>query len=282
MRPIHPFLAALLIPLALTLAPAACGDDESDEAATLEKFESACEDYCVAQAASGCAMSLDAGLCEAGCAYAPMQTNGLCLEEYAASYECAAAGEFQCIMDFPSPVGAECVSEALSLSECIDTINCTSYCESAVAASCGATSADACQSQCEAERVSYDDDAFCRFEYDQLLLCWGREGVTCQNGQAGATGCESEVLSMGECLSWDSVCAGYCWAAERFGCGDGCTADCEAKVADVSCGRDYEYVLECYLRAFDEPACVNGALVVPNDCDYDLDNYDQCVAGTTP
>ena len=266
---------------ALAFLLAACGDDKDDEDSSGEApdFQTACESYCDAQAGSGCELAQDAETCKTSCPFQAEQFLGLCADELAFSFECQAAGEIECIMGFPVSNEPSCISEALDLSRCVQGVSCRAYCAAAVPAGCGGASEDACVSECESERETLDETSGCGFEYDRLLECWGG-GVTCQDGQASAAGCEQQVLDVADCKTWDDgLCASYCWASERFGCGDGCLADCESKVADASCGRDYEDVLSCYLRGYDTPSCGPTGVVVATGCESDLEDYEMCLTG---
>jgi len=147
----------------------------------------------------------------------------------------------------------------------------------AVPQGCGGADLAACEASCTAERETYAE-YFCDFEYDDLLLCWGESGLMCLDDQPGAGNCGSEVLEVGDCLTFDlPVCEAYCWASDRFGCSEGCQADCEPKVADTNCGRDYEDLLECVLRGY-EAMCIDGALT-SSDCEYEQETYATCLAG---
>ncbi len=262
---------------ALAFLPACNGDGDGEDSGEAPAFQPACEGYCDAQASAGCEQAQDVEACKASCPLQAEQFLGLCADEMAFAFECQAGGEFECFMGFPSSNEPSCVGEALALSKCIQGVSCRGYCAAAVPAGCGGASEEVCVSECEQERATLDETSSCSFEYDRLLECWGAGGVTCQDGQASADGCEQQVLDMADCTAWDEgLCASYCWASERFGCGAGCLADCEGKVADASCGGDYEAVLSCYLRGFDTPSCGASGVVVPG-CESDIESYEQCL-----
>ncbi len=244
-----------------------------------KKFEDACLDYCDAQEAAGCAQQfITVEQCRASCGLYESQLGGLCLTEYTATFECSAAAGFECIMGYPAPKGGACLSETNALLTCQEQASCISYCSSAVDAGCGGSDTASCETQCQAEREDLADPYYCDFEYDDLLTCWGETGVTCSNGQAVAGGCGEEVLSVGDCIGFDNLCAGYCWAAERFECGaETCASDCSVKAGDPTCGRDYEDLLECVLREY-EATCVDG-LLFSEFCDYERMQYEQCLSG---
>lgn len=258
-----------LFALAVVSGLLSCASEEA-------QFKRACLDYCDAQASAGCEqVTIPLDQCRAACDQYEAQLGGVCIAEYAASFECAAAAGFECFMGFPIPAGGACTSEALAMSSCLDSAGCTSYCEEALASGC-ATDMASCEMMCQAEREAYEE-SFCDFEYDDLLTCWGQSGVECVDGQAAVGSCGEEVLEVGDCLAWDDVCMGYCWASDRFGCSDNCSEECTTNIADPSCGRDYEDLIECVVRDY-EASCVDGQLFA-SFCDYEREQYQSCLSG---
>lgn len=274
----------LLIPTALY----ACGDEVEDESATQSKssggsqggaaLEAACLAYCDATAAIDCGgQQLTEAQCKAGCPLAEEQLGSQCIAEYTAALQCAAQGGFECYEETPIPL-ATCGSEGIALAECMDGADCRAYCEAATEAGCGGESEAACVASCEQELESYEEPPYCDFEYEDVLRCYGREDLTCVDGRATSEACTRELLDMGDCLSRDDSCAGWCWVADELGCGDGCEAECRSRSDDSACGFEYEELLRCQLWA-GGASCQDGALISDDACTYENERYDECLDG---
>ena len=256
----------------------ACGDDD-DEAnrGNPASLVSACEDYCEASSTANCG-GLTLTQCQAGCSLFPEQLGGFCIAEYTDTFECASQGTFTCQEETPIPNNTACASAAQALVACMDGLECKRFCAEAIAAGCGGGTEQHCLNTCEADLERYDDIGGCDSDYERVLECWSDGGVTCDGDRPDSQGCEDDILRMGECLQYDvgGICAGYCWAADHLGCGDGCQADCDTKVADSTCGFDYEQLLACHLRS--GATCSGDTLSSAEFCDYEQERYDTCMA----
>lgn len=252
----------------------ACGDDSSDGGSG--DFEQNCKDYCAAAFSIDCGMQqLTVEQCQAQCGFLELQLEGQCVDEYSATFRCAADGGFECVNGNAVPKSA-CISESTALSQCLDALPCKKYCAEAVPAGCGSSTAS-CETECQAERDALNE-SFCDFEYDDLLECWGDIGVTCSAGKPTPAGCDTNVLEVANCISFDGTCEGWCWAADLYGCGDGCADSCATKLADTSCGSYYSSYLSCAMSFEQNVACSGGELT-PTGCDSERTQYENCLAG---
>ena len=251
---------------------AACGDDAED---ALEEFEQACEDYCEGVKAADCEDEIiPVDNCGAACAVFAEQV-GTCTQEFADAYGCAAEGGFECVNGRAFPKSA-CYGELTAQLECMQAAPCKDFCREATEGGCAGGSEEACVSKCEADLASYEETSSCDYRYEDVLECFGEGGLVCNGDQPGAGSCGYEVLDMGDCLANDNVCEGFCFAADLMGCGAGCAADCETKQA-ATCASEHRNLLECHLRD-SQAMCTAGSLVGGN-CDYDQEQYDDCLTG---
>ncbi|MFO0549870.1 MAG: hypothetical protein U0271_15865 [Polyangiaceae bacterium] len=252
----------------------ACGDDTSDGGSG--DFQQNCKDFCAGAYSLQCGMQqITVEQCQAQCGFLELQLDGQCVDEYSATFRCAADGGFECVNDNVVPKSA-CISESTALSQCLETMPCKKYCAEAVPAGCG-SSTSTCESECQTERDILNE-SLCDFEYDDLLQCWTDNGVTCVAGAPSPAGCDSEALQVANCLSFDAMCDGWCWAADLYGCGDGCAASCAAKIGDASCGSYYSSYLSCAMSFEQTVACTGGELA-PTACESERTQYESCVSG---
>lgn len=264
----HRSMRRLLVLPLLALLPIstyACGDDTQ---AAADNLEESCNAWCQAAFSLPCNdTGLDVAQCQASCPYLETQLDGYCVAEYSVALECLAEGGYECQNDFPTPIDP-CVDQQLALQECQAAAACEKFCAES---GCGGD----CVASCNADREALGT---CSFSYDGLLTCYANQGAGCAGGTPSPTGCEEEILDVGDCVaSFEDVCSGWCFAAERLGCGEGCEADCNDKIADPTCGYAYESVLSCGLL-YEDASCSGGELV-PNGCSYEEDQYATCVAG---
>ncbi len=266
--------------LVLLLPTYACGDEVTDEggrggSGNPAALEAACEDYCVASSRIDCGgQQLSEAQCRAGCPVLGEQLGGFCIAEYTAVFECGANGDFECFEEQVIPTGA-CTSVSLALATCIQALPCKQFCAAAVDAGCGGTDIAACEAQCEADLEDYEELGSCDFEYEDVLTCMGREGVTCVDGVATSDACTEDVLEMGDCLGRDDLCEGWCWASERAACGsEDCTTQCETAASDERCSSAHEQLLRCTMRGYD--ATCEAGTITSQDCDSQQSEYDAC------
>jgi hypothetical protein len=247
----------------------ACGDDTEESSG---EFIAACEDFCEGYLSLECNMTgTSVEQCQSACPYQERQLAGYCVAEYTATFKCANEGGFECVNGNPVP-NAACIAESTALNECLTTAGCERFCDNGG----DACSSGDCIQTCEADKAELES---CSFQYDSLLTCYAESGVECDGGVPSPAGCTEEILQVGDCLSdfGQAACTGWCWAAERLGCGDGCLADCEEKIADPTCGSDYAQIIDCGLF-FDAAGC-SGDELVATDCQFEVDNYESCLAG---
>ncbi|MCC6553209.1 MAG: hypothetical protein IT372_09340 [Polyangiaceae bacterium] len=195
-------LALLILIAAPPLVLLACGDDsDNNGGGGPVDFVPACERYCEASYAVDCGQTMTVEECKAGCPLLEQQLGGVCVDEYAGVFDCASDLEFTCENGNPIPVasGSTCVSEATSLSECIQTAPCQRYCRAAVEAGCGGSTESACVDACLALRGQYES---CDFEYDRLRECQG-QGVECDGDTPTSASCATEQQDYDACVAQD-------------------------------------------------------------------------------
>ncbi|MBK8943228.1 MAG: hypothetical protein IPM79_37935 [Polyangiaceae bacterium] len=249
----------------LPLLTYACGDDTE---AAADDLEAACEAWCQEAFSLPCNdTGLSVDQCLSSCPYLETQLDGYCVGEYASALQCLADGGYECQNDFPTPLDL-CIDQQTALQECQADAACQKFCDQSA---CGADCVDSCNA---------DRDALgtCSYAYDFLLTCYADQGAGCAAGTPSPTGCEEEIMEVGDCVGSfnDDPCSGWCFAAERLGCGEGCAADCAEKIGDPTCGFQYESVIDCGLLY--EAASCSGGELVPTDCSYELEQYDMCLS----
>jgi hypothetical protein len=158
---------------------------------------------------------------------------------------------------------------------CALALPCKNYCAAAEAAGCAQPN---CFESCMAKT---DVGSDCGSDYSQLYYCQ-TQALTCENGKPSVQNCGDRVARIGWCVATYSAnnddCDGYCAMADLLGCGDGCQADCKAKVEDPKCGGVYSNVLNCAVDLIDlQVACVGGKLAPTAGCESSVMQYEQCM-----
>jgi hypothetical protein len=90
--------------------------------------------------------------------------------------------------------------------------------------------------------------------------------------------CAYSVMTVAECIGDEStnMCDGWCWAADRLGCGgDDCAADCQANQEDAACGVEWLDLLDCVLF-FGDAECSDAGLIGNGICDSEMTAYQAC------
>jgi hypothetical protein len=249
------------------------------DTAGLDEVEAACEADCEAQFATECAPGNQNVLtCKLQCATITVQLGNFCLDEYTAVVQCRADGGYDCVNGFPTPK-VTCAAEQVAFSECSVDLGCKRYCDGAIAAGCGGASFDACLDGCLAERAALPER--CGLYFDGLPLCEAQAGIECVDGQPATTGdCGYAVANIADCIAdeTDDLCQGYCYLADGLACGTNCPADCASRLADPTCGQQFDNLVECMLR-YGYVECVDGMLTGVQLCDSETAAYDTCMAG---
>jgi hypothetical protein len=246
----------------------------------LDIIEAHCEADCDAQYALDCApVNSNRLVCETSCVSATAQVGDFCLVEYAALVECRSQGGYECLQDYPYS-RSTCAGESLAFSECARDIGCKRYCDRLVDEQCGDASFDDCLTQCFEEEAALPVD--CQPYYDGVPYCQATMATaTCVDGKLSTPeACSYSVMSVAECIGEDATnyCDGFCWAADRLGCGgEDCAADCAAKSADETCGAAWLDMLDCAMF-FGDAACVDGVFMGNSICDSEAQAYATCVA----
>jgi hypothetical protein len=126
---------------------------------------------------------------------------------------------------------------------------------------------DGCLASCIAEKDSLPEN--CAYRLDSFAHCEGVYGDTCIDGDLATDEvCLSSALDIAECI-WDygeDMCAGWCWGAEKLGCGQTCASNCAAASEDVSCGTAYVDMIDCALL-YGYAACTDGQLLGTDLCE---------------
>lgn len=245
----------------------------------LDRIETHCEADCEGQYALDCAPeSSNALVCETSCVAATAQVGDFCLVEYDALVACRAEGGYSCVQEYPYP-NSTCASEQLTYSECTRDIGCKRYCAKSIKESCTDDSLDDCIAACLDEKAALPDD--CEVYFDGLPYCQATTaGASCVDGKLSTpAGCAYSVMNVAECLSDESMdlCEGFCWAANRLGCGgEDCAADCAEKSEDATCGAAYADMLDCVMF-FGDAACVDGTFMGNGICDTEARAYATCL-----
>lgn len=256
------------------------GSSSSTTDELLDVIEGHCEADCDAQYALDCApLSSNRLVCETSCVASTAQVGDFCLAEYASLVECRAAGGYECVQEYPYP-RSNCASETLAFSECTRNIGCKRYCARSIDEACTDASLDDCIASCLEEQAALPDG--CEPYFDGVPYCQATSAAaTCVDGELSTPeACSYSVMSVAECLAEDSadLCGGFCWAADRLGCGgEDCAGDCAANSADEKCGTAYLDMLDCAMF-FGDAACVDGMFNGNGICDTEAQTYAACVA----
>jgi hypothetical protein len=242
------------------------------------ELEKACSKNCEARQAASCPMntgSLDQ--CLAQCLVIDEQGYGYCLEEQTAQYACLASGGYACVSGYPQPK-ATCIAESQALSMCSQKAPCRRFCERA-AGKC-APAGDECVTSCLAEQKGFSD-ALCGVYYSSLISCWG-QSLTCNGDIPTIEPCGAIASEIADCIARrNHECDGFCWAAERMGCGsDACVTTCRAKADETTCGRMYRSLVECTYSSNElRMTCENGEPTPSAKCASAQQQYALCMTG---
>jgi hypothetical protein len=205
-----------------------------------------------------------------------------CLEEYRDYVECRGSGGYDCVNDFPYQ-RSTCALEQAAYSECAQHLGCKRYCKESADQGCNDLPFDECVTQCTGGDPSVPAD--CSYQVESIASCQVSIGEVCADGEPGSLdACASSVLYVAECVSDDSgeLCDGWCWAANRLGCGgDDCATDCATKKADATCGNAFNELLDCVMF-FGDGACVDGAFNGNGICDSEVSSYEACINPPPP
>jgi hypothetical protein len=256
------------------------GSTNGDTEAKLDAIGEVCEADCDAQFATDCAPANSNTLtCEYSCAAATAQLGDFCLDEYRDYIECRGDGGYDCVNDFPYQ-RSTCVLEQTAYSTCAQHIGCKRYCKESVDQGCSDVPFDDCFADCTGGDEAVPAD--CSYQIETIAYCQVTAGAVCVDGALSTpAACASSVLYVAECVSDESgeLCDGWCWAANRLGCGgDDCAAECAAKKADATCGNAWNELLDCVMF-FGDGACVDGAFNGNGICDSEVTNYKTCMDG---
>ncbi len=239
-------------------------------------IEQACQDDCDAKAATGCLLHDSVEQCVLQCVHITGNLDGFCLGEYEEWIECQADTGYECVNDFPTP-NMLCSAEGSVYEACIDNLACKRMCRDEMEAGCQAGSWDACVQDCTAERDSHPGD--CKTHIDALVSCVANLDLVC-DPDVSFDACDHWVGTTGDCIRDEvgDVCAGWCFAAEFLGCGDGCPATCQQRLADPTCGGFFEALANCELTRPDVE-CADGQLHAVDDCQAEQADHQACLAG---
>lgn len=246
------------------------------------ELEKACGRNCEARQDAACGMNTGTlDQCLAQCLVIDEANFGYCLKEQTAQYACLASGGYSCVSGYAQPKST-CTSETQALSLCGQKIPCWRFCAKA-AGQC-APEGDECLTTCMAEQSGYKD-AICGVYYSQLLSCWG-QSLTCDGDRPAIGQCGASVAAVADCIGRrNHACDGYCWAAERMGCGsDSCLASCHEKADDSTCGRYYINLIECGYESRElNLECKDGEAVSKSAaCSTQEKQYTDCTATSAP
>jgi len=248
---------------------------------SLDAVEAACEADCEAQFATECPpVSQNVLVCKLQCASITVQLDDFCLGEYTSLVECRASGGYDCINGYPTP-RSTCALDSMAYSECTIDLGCKRNCADAIEDGCEGASFDGCFDACVAEKAALP--GYCGTYFDSLLLCESQLGIVCETPDpVSAASCTYQASNIGDCIAdeTDDLCEGYCFVTEHIGCGGGsdCIADCNARLADTTCGSAYSQLVDCELRHGDFQ-CIDGELAGVDICDSDNSQYEMCVNG---
>lgn len=246
----------------------------------LDQIEDECEKDCDAQYALECAPANGNTLtCQLSCAAQTAQLGDFCLAEYRDYVACRAEGGYECVQTTPYPQ-ATCAGEQLAFSQCAQHIGCKRYCAKTIEQSCTTADLDTCVESCIAEAADLPER--CSYYGETLHYCQATSTAECAGeGLTTPAACASTVLHIAECVSDEAedLCAGWCWAADRLGCGgDDCAADCADKQADETCGAAWTDLIDCGLF-FGDAGCDVEDFNANGICDSEVSTYRTCVEG---
>lgn len=250
------------------------------DTAGLDAVEEACEADCEAQFATECAPTNHNVLtCKLNCASITVQLGDFCLGEYTDWVQCRADGGYDCVNGYPTPKST-CAAEQAAHYECTKDLGCKRLCDDAVEAGCGGASFDTCLTACLDEHAALPE--YCALQADGVALCKAQGGIECVDGQPTTSAdCTYVIVNVGDCIADenDDDCQGWCYVADELACAGGnCTADCESRRADPTCGPAFQSLMSCGLLHGDL-ACTEGGLQGIDICDSEAMQYEMCMAG---
>ncbi len=255
------------------------GGGSGVDTADLDRVEDACEADCEAQFSTECApTNTNVLVCKLNCAVATVNLDNFCLDEYVATVQCRADGGYDCVNEFPTP-RSTCAAEQQTYGECTADLGCKRRCVDGIEEGCISDDFDTCASGCIADKEMLPD--FCGIYLDQFALCQAQLGTVCSPGNSTEQDlCTRSLADAGDCIVDDGgdLCAGFCFVAEQLECPSNCMADCESRVADMTCGESFERLAECQLRHGDF-VCTDGRLAGIDICDGEEADYQACLAG---
>ena len=246
----------------------------------LDEIGDACENDCDAQFALDCApQNTNTLTCQLSCASATTQIGDFCLEEYRDYVDCRGDGGYDCVNDFPYQ-RSTCAAEQVAYTGCTQHIGCKRYCQKAIDEECIDQSFDDCVEGCVARDETLPEG--CNYYQENIAYCQATSQTTCIDGGLSVpTACSYQVLSVAECVSDEAedLCAGWCWAANKLGCGgEDCDAECAEKSEDATCGSAWKSLLDCGLF-FGDAACETDAFTANGICDSEVSAYQTCIEG---
>jgi hypothetical protein len=249
----------------------------------LDQIGEVCETDCDAQYATECAPTNTNTLtCQLSCAAATAQLGDFCLEEYRDYIDCRGDGGYDCVNDYPYQ-RSTCAAEQVAYSECAQHIGCKRYCKKAIDEGCIESELDACIDECLTQDQDLPEDCQ-RYYSEQIAYCQATNPTTCiEGGLSTPAACSYAVLTIAECISDESqdLCDGWCWAANRLGCGgEDCASECAEKSEDETCGAAWKELLDCGLF-FGDAACDSASFNANGICDSEVQAYTTCIEGDT-
>lgn len=241
----------------------------------LGPIELACAEDCAAKADTGCLVH---GIeqCMFACVHITVNLDGFCLGEYEHWVQCQADTGYACTAGNPIPTMV-CEAELDQYAACTDNLACKRVCEDEMDAGCLSGSWDECVDACTVERNSHPET--CWMHVNSLLTCVGNLDLVCAP-DLDFDDCDHSLGSAGDCIAdeLDDPCAGWCFAGDFLGCGDGCEATCAQGFADPNCGGFFDMLVHCQLSRPDLE-CVDGRLQSVDGCVSEQTDYESCLAG---
>jgi hypothetical protein len=198
-----------------------------------------------------------------------------CVDEYVEQISCLADGGYECVQNTPVPKSA-CTSQQVAYSQCVRYLPCKLYCRELSDIGCEEDES-ACVDECIAEHES-TDDLSCELRVDSYRQCIGLTGATCESGEVvPPPSCLYSLFEATRCKNEGDVCAAWCAGAKGLGCeSDDCLGECQAQLEDVTCGSNYEDVLECAMR-YGQVVCEGDQFVSSSVlCDSEIERYAEC------
>jgi hypothetical protein len=256
------------------------GSMAGNSADLLDEIGEACEVDCDAQFAVECAPQNSNTLtCQLSCAASTAQVGDFCLAEYRDYVECRGAGGYDCVNDYPYQ-RSTCAAQQAAFTACSQHIGCKRYCKKAIDEGCIDDDLESCIESCIEDDEGLPEG--CSYYHESIAYCQATSQTVCiENGLSTPAACSYQVLSVAECVSdeSDDLCAGWCWAANKLGCGgEDCAAECAEKSTDATCGQAFVELLDCGLF-FGDAACETDAFNANGICASEVEQYQTCLEG---